>query len=426
MSEAINRAGEASKGAGEASDGGVHSTTLRADVDLAALGDNLRTLRLRLPPRTAVWVVVKADAYGHGAVAVARHLQARAVDGLVVSDVAAGVALRRAGIERPILVLDPPAPHEPNAVSALAAHGLSATVHTSEDAVLVSRQAERAGRTVGVHVRVDTGFAGFGAPRHRVAELVSQVSRLPGLRLDGLFTHLSGPYHGDSAIAAQELGLFATALALVDAMGLRPPLVHALSSPGLEDAALVAAAARLGCTMVRPGSSLYGIRMRPGEDGFPFAPVMSVAARIARVARMRAGSRVAYSGATVFRSLRAAVLPLGFHDLPHLQRAVAADVLIHGHRAPLLGRAFMNTLLVDVTAIPAARAGDTAVLLGRQHGAAIGAEDIAGQAGVPPSAIPLLGPRVVRVYRGGDVTGAGGAATPEPDSKDEGTPSCPI
>lgn len=383
--------------------------TAWAEVDLHALGRNLMALRRRLPVGMAVYGVVKADAYGHGAAVIARSLQHYGVDGLVVADLEEGTALRRIGIERPILVLDPPLPQQ---AATMASHGLTATVTSLAEAQCLAMAASRAGETVPVpvHVRVDTGFAGFGAPAASLVDLLDAIDRMPGLRLAGLYTHLSGSYRTGDTAGLKELERFGEAVARANAAGLTPPLVHALSSPAIDSPALFTSALRIGCTLVRCGALLYGIRMVPGETAFPFTPLMEVKARVMRVSTLGPGSLLGY-GATgvVRRRMQVAMVSFGFSDGHHLHRLSGGHLLIRGQAAPIVGSTFMSGLLANVSRIPDVQPGDEAVLIGRQGDLCIAAEGVAAQCGLRPSAIPLLGPRVVRHYR----TTPGGPAEPE-------------
>lgn len=372
--------------------------TAWADIDLAALCHNLETLRRHLPAGKAVWGVVKADAYGHGAGRVGLALQAAGIDGLAVSAPEEGIALRRAGVERPVLVLEPALPDQ---TAALAAHGLTATVTSPVEAWDLAKAAGRAGWTVPVHVRVNTGFAGHGAPAATLADLLDALRHMRDLRLAGLYTHLSGSYgQGSESGGLDELARFAAAVAQADAAGLTPPSLHALSSPAVEHPAFAAAAWRAGCTAVRCGALLYGIRMVERDTAFPFLPAMTVKARVVRVATLEAGDRLRYGDTEMVKHrMRVAVLPLGFADAPHLRHAAGGGVLLHGRTAPFLGSAFMSGLLADVTAIPDVRPGDEAVLIGRQGEALLPIETVAARSGLRPSAAALLGPRVARCYR---------------------------
>ncbi|MFC5359576.1 alanine racemase [Azospirillum himalayense] len=372
------------------------STTAWADIDLHALGRNLERLRRGLPPGQAVFGVVKADAYGHGAGPVGRALQRFGIDGLVVADMGEGITLRRAGVTAPILVIDPPLQSQ---LRLPALHRLGATVTSAAEARALATAANRAGRTVDVHVRVNTGFAGFGAPRADLADLLAAVAGAPALRLEGLYTHLSGAYgpYEDGGLA--ELERFGEAVEAVRAAGLLPPLVHALSSAALGRPLLTGAAARIGCTAVRCGAALFGIRMVEGDQPLPLAPVMSVKARVTRVTALEPGDAADYASSVAPRRAPVAVLPFGFSDGHHLHRLAGGVLLIRGCPAPILARPFMSSLLADVTDIPGVQPGDEAVLIGRQGDHRITVEDIAARSGLRPSAIPLLGPRVVRRYR---------------------------
>ncbi|WP_114857065.1 alanine racemase [Azospirillum brasilense] len=383
------------------------STTAWADIDLHALGRNLERLRRGLPPGQAVLGVVKADAYGHGAGPVGRALQRFGVDGLAVADMGEGITLRRAGVTAPILVIDPPLSSQ---LRLPALHRLGATVTSLIEARALATAANRAGRTVDVHVRVNTGFAGFGAPQADLTDLLAAVASAPTLRLEGLYTHLSGAYgpYEDGGLA--ELERFGEAVDVARAAGLLPPLVHALSSPALGRPLLTAAAARIGCTAVRCGAALFGIRMVDGESPLPLAPVMSLKARVTRVTALEPGDVADYAAASAApRRIPVAVLPFGFSDGHHLHRLAGGVLLIRGRPAPILARPFMSGLLADLTDIPGVQPGDEAVLIGRQGDHRITVEDIAARSGLRPSAVPLLGPRVVRRYR----TGATGEEQPE-------------
>ncbi|TWA91835.1 alanine racemase [Azospirillum brasilense] len=373
------------------------STTAWADIDLHALGRNLERLRRSLPPGQAVFGVVKADAYGHGAGPVGRALQRFGIDGLAVADMGEGITLRRAGVTAPILVIDPPLQSQ---LRLPALHRLGATVTSAAEARALATAANRAGRTVDVHVRVNIGFAGFGAPRADLPDVLAAVAAAPALRLEGLYTHLSGAYgpYEDGGVA--ELERFGEAIDTARSAGLLPPQIHALSSPALDRPLLTDAAARIGCTAVRCGAALFGIRMVDGEGSASLAPVMSVKVRVTRVTALEPGDVADYAAASAAtRRTPVAVLPFGFSDGHHLHRLAGGVLLIRGRPAPVLGRPFMSSLLADLTDIPGVQPGDEAVLIGRQGDHRITVEDIAARSGLRPSAIPLLGARVVRRYR---------------------------
>ncbi|PWC31258.1 hypothetical protein TSO352_31200 [Azospirillum sp. TSO35-2] len=368
----------------------------RAVVRLDRLAENLAAARKLLPQRTKIYGVVKANGYGHGALPVARALERFGVCGLAVDSVDEGVALRDGGVRIPILVLNPLLPEEATLV---AAHGLTAAVASFDAVHALDAAAGTAGRRLPVHVRVRADRAGGLGADHDLAEgLLQRLGRLEHLHAEGLFMQMIGTYRDDPRQIDQELSDFRALLARVEGRGLRPPLVHAITSPGLlntSDAAF---------DMVRLGAVLYGIRMNP-PDGrrFPFRPVMEVVSRIAFIADMVPGGDVGYGGdARLATGGRLATISLGYADAPFLLRFKDTAVLIRGQRAPLVGEAFMGMVLADISAIPEAALSDEVVVVGAQGADAIRVEDIGRWNGIRPSAVLMLGPRARRVYVGGD------------------------
>ncbi len=361
----------------------------RAVIHLDRLRDNLTAARRLLAPGVRVWGVVKADGYGHGAAAVARTLERAGADGLVVAGTGEGMALRRAGIRLPILALDPPMDDE---ATDLVQSGLTATVTSLAEALPLSAAARALNRRVPVHVRIDTGLAGLGAAPDDAVELLTRLRLLDGLRVEGLFTHLASPYSGSPADIAAELALFDRVVTEATAHGLRPPLVHALSSPG------VMRAPQATYDMVRLGSLLYGIHMvETGPD--PFVPVMEVTARVVRVMDLPPGARLGYrAGAAATSPMRAALVAFGFSDGAFLHAYHDGVILLRGRRVPLVGDPFMSALLADVSTLPEVEAGDEAILIGCQGGDILTVEEVASACGLRPSAILMLGPRVAREY----------------------------
>lgn len=363
--------------------GPAHTPPARAwaEIDLDRLRRNLAAVRRLVPDGVPVYGAVPADAFGHGAVLVAGALQRFGIDGLVVGGVDEGCALRRAGIAVPILVLDPALSDQ---ASHLVAAGLTATVTSLDEASCLAEAARTAGRAVAVHVRVgtgaDDGTADSGAPADAVVGLLTALTRLDGLRVEGLYAHLPGLYRGSDAAAAAEFGRFDDAVSRAAGAGLRPPLVHALASPGLTAGNLVMETGRMACTMVRTGSLLYGLGARGGTvPPAPFEPILEVKARVVRVAGT------------------SAVVPFGTADGPHLTAGPNVEVLIRGRRVPMIGDAALNGMLVDVSALPDVAPGDEAVLIGVQDGQRIGVEAVAARCGRPPSCVLTLGPRVARI-----------------------------
>jgi alanine racemase len=236
-----------------------------AEVDLGALTRNLRRIRSKMPAGTKIMFVVKANAYGHDAALCARAAEsARAADWLGVSSVEEGMALRDAGARLPILVLGSLYPFE--SALAAAAHDLTPIVASLESARRLSEAARRLRRTIDVHVKVDTGMGRIGVRPEAALPLARSLAGLPGVRVQGLYTHLACA-ESDPAFTARQLGAFRRVVAALAREGLRPPLVHAANSAG----ALRYPAARFD--LVRPGLAAYGLY--PG-----FEPVLTLKSKI--------------------------------------------------------------------------------------------------------------------------------------------------
>lgn len=377
---------------------------------------NVRIYRERLGPKTAVWAVVKADAYGHGAVPVARAALRAGAQGLVVALAEEGVALRRAGIAAPVLVLGAHWGRQPEWI---AAYGLEAAVVDLGSAERLSAAARATGRPIPVHVKIDTGMGRVGflwdGP---VVEQISRVLRLPGLVPAGLMTHLAQADEPDPAPTRRQWERF---LDVVDALrraGMEFPRVHAANSaagwrfPGM------------GADVVRLGIALYGLA--PGADGPPLRPAMTVRSAVVQVKRVAAGFTVGY-GAT-YRTpgpATLATIPMGYAD--GLRRGLSnrGAVLLHGQRAAIVGRVSMDQVVVaapdGVEVVP----GDPVVLLGSQGPASVTADDWARWLDtIHYEVVTGISARVPRVYRiGGRLVAADEveAALPGGPGADVGT-----
>jgi alanine racemase len=336
-----------------------------AEIDLDALAHNVGVLRRVVAP-SAVWAVVKADAYGHGAVAVAAAAVDAGCAGLCVALTAEGVALRTAGIEAPILVLsEQPAEH----AATIIAHRLTPTVTTAAG---IEALAALAPDDLAVHLKVDTGMHRIGAAPDDVGALVALIAdRAPHLRLAGVFTHLAVADEPADPYTAGQLARFAATLAALPADTLEGVAVHAANSAG----GLAHPAARH--SFVRAGIALYGIS--PGPDVAPLVtelrPVLALKARVSFVKRLTAGQRLSYGlRHTVSVDTNVATVPLGYADGVRRGLSSNGDVLIGGRRRPIIGTVTMDQLMVDCGDDPVAR-GDDVVLIGRQGDERITAEE---------------------------------------------------
>ncbi len=363
-----------------------------ADIDLAALRHNLRLIRGRVGGGVRVMAVVKADAYGHGAVAVSRALAGAAVDMLGVALVEEALALREAGLAAPILVMGL-APEE-DLADALAAD-LTLTVDGAATAGAVERAAAARGTPAAVHLKIDTGMNRLGVRAEDAARAAAQVTALPHLDLAGAYTHLACADEPHDAVTPGQLAAFGEALEAMRKAGVRPPLVHAANSAGL----FARPAALFG--MVRSGLALYGVAPSEAAKEADLRPVMSLKTRVATVKRVRAGEGVSYGHRwRAQRDSRVGVLPIGYADGYPRALTNRARVRAAGRLVPVVGAVCMDLVMVDLTDVPEAAPGLEVTLLEAEAASPLSAAALAEAAGtIPYEILAGIGPRVRRVYR---------------------------
>lgn len=336
--------------------------------------------------------VVKADAYGHGAVPVARAALAAGAKWLGVALVEEGAELRGAGIAAPILVLGAVFPQEaPDAVG----HGLTVAVCGRESPLALDGAAAVQGRTAAVHVKVDTGMGRLGVPPAEAAGFVEWLASLPHLRVEGIFSHFSAADEADLSFSRAQLEEFCRVLQTLDARGLRPPLCH------MANTAATMVLPESHFDLVRTGIGIYGLHPSPETPRTAaLEPVMSLRTHIAHVKEVPEGTPLSYGRTFVTtRPSRIATLPVGYGDGYPRLLSNRGSVLVGGQPVPIVGRVCMDLTLTDVTEIPDARVGDEAVLFGRQEEALIGVEDLARLVGTIHYEITCnVGKRVPRRY----------------------------
>lgn len=370
-----------------------------AEIDLTRLARNYRALRALTDPECRFMGVVKANAYGHGAVPVAQTLEALGAEYLSVACLDEALELREAGIQSPILIMGLTPPEY---TGALLEHNITQTVGDVETAAALSAVAMAAGKPLTVHLKVDTGMSRLGllcdeAHLLDAAESVRLAWSLPGLRWEGIFTHFANA-DGDEAYTMRQFARFLDLLDILANGGISFPIRHCASS---------AAVLNYPCThmdMIRPGIALYGHYPAPGmEYTCPLEPVMTLKTRVAAVRDLPAGTAVSYGCTRVLeRDSRVAVLPVGYADGYFRLFSDVLEVQIREGRAPLLGRVCMDMCMVDVTGIPGVVTGDEAVLYGDQVTVEAGAE-LAGT--IQYELLCDVSPRVPRVYLGSSTLG---------------------
>ncbi|HSM93902.1 MAG TPA: alanine racemase [Anaeromyxobacteraceae bacterium] len=336
-----------------------------AEIDLDALAHNVRALAARAAP-TRLMAVVKANAYGHGAVACGRTaLEAGAV-ALAVVCVDEGEELRRAGITAPVIVMGYTPPSNAGRVAAL---DLQPAVGDVAFVEALSRAARERGATVAIHLELETGLNRHGLLPDALVALAERARALPGIRVEGIFTHFAAAEEGDQRFTRRQFEILKATASRVPWI----PTRHCSASAStLLDP-------EMALDLVRPGLSMYGYKPAPwvgSEDDL--RPVLSLRARVARVLGIAAGETVGYGRTwAASRASRIALVMCGYGDGYRRGFGNRAHVLVHGRRAPVVGRVAMDMCMVDVTALPEVVQGDVVTLLGRDGDEKVDADELA-------------------------------------------------
>lgn len=385
-----------------------------AEIDLDAIEHNMRTVCAALPAGAAAMAVVKADAYGHGAVPVARAALEGGATWLGVAILEEGAALRNAlGPDLPILVLGyvPPAAAE-RAIE----DDLRLTLYHMDLAEALSAASQRLGRPARVHVKVDTGMGRIGLQASEVPAFLQALRRLPGVVVEGLYSHLASADDPDTSYTEAQAEEFARLGRHLQDQGLLPPVLHlANSAAALANPAWVSAAAG-PLALARVGIALYGLspfgdqnasHTPGGRPPAPLRPALSWRARFSHVKQVPAQTSISYGNTFIAPSaMPVGTLPVGYADGFSRRWSNAGRVLVRGRAVPVIGRVCMDQTMVDLSPVwsdaEPVRVGEEAVLIGAQGGAAISADDWARQLGTIHYEITcLVGGRVPRVYRRG-------------------------
>jgi alanine racemase len=370
----------------------LQSRPTEALVDLGAIARNYRRLKERAGEKAEVFPVVKADAYGHGAVPVARRLAAEGARTFAVAIVEEAVELRRAGIRGGILLLNH---SDPRAASLCRDYAITPALYDLPHAAELARAASGFSTPLPVHAKFDTGMGRLGILPSEIPELVG-ILRGSKLSLAGVFAQLSCAEDPESpATAPQVAGLIEAAKALEDA-GMDPGIVHVANSAGL----LAHPDTRSRFGAVRPGLALYGILPSPRMPDASLEPALSLETRVISVRRFPAGVALGYGGLFVTpRPSTIAVLPIGYDDGLRRSFSGRVSVLVEGKEAPIVAAVSMDLTLVDATEFGASP-GDRVVCLGCAGGKRVTAWDLAAAAGTIPYEILCgISQRVPRRYR---------------------------
>jgi alanine racemase len=344
----------------------------RAAIDLHALTHNYAEVTRRIKGRK-VLAVVKAQAYGHGAVPVARHVAGLGAHMLGVALVEEGRDLRDAGITAPILVMGPVFPEQ---AEALVRANLTPVVYTLPVVKALSDAAGNAGKAVPVHVKIDTGMGRIGLTPETASEFISAASTMPGVVVEGLMTHFADADLRDKKFAAAQMDRFESLIGSLDAKGITVPLRHAANSAAVleYDRALL--------TMVRPGLMLYGYDPLESGVAADLRPVLSLVTRIVYIKKVPAGVPISYGRTFVTkRESLIATIPIGYADGYSRGLSNKGEALVRGKRVPVAGRICMDMTMLDVTEVAGVAEGDEAVLIGSRGNERITADDLAAKTG---------------------------------------------
>lgn len=375
----------------------------RADVDLEAIAHNVRTLASHAAPAD-LCAVVKADGYGHGAIAVGQAALEAGATWLAVALIEEGAVLRKAGIRAPILVLSQPRLDD---FDAAVHYDLRLAVYTPEGIEAACDAAAAEGKVAKLHLKINTGMNRVGADPADIVGLAERITKRPEVELEALWTHCAVADEPGHDFTQVQLDRFDAAVALLDAAGLRPPMLHAANSAAAIDHP------RARYDLVRCGIALYGIAPSPAlSDRLDLRPAMQLGAEVAMVKRVSGGERISYGLRHEFAGDTTVVtVPIGYADgVPRRLAMAGGEVLIQGRRFPIVGVVTMDQLMVDVGDLDV-EVGEEVVLIGSQ----VDPDDPEGRRG-PPESISAdewaaridtisyevvcgIGPRVPRFYR---------------------------
>lgn len=365
-----------------------------AEISLENIKHNFLEMRSKLPEGCRFLGVVKANSYGHGAVKVAKMLEAEGCDYLAVACLDEARQLRDAGVTLPILILGPsPA----DCAAELAELNITQAVGDFETAVEMSRLLKNAGKTLKVHIKLETGMGrtGFDVQSEAEMEKLCKVLKLPGLDAEGVFTHFAVSDEFGDSFTDDQLGRFLNAIEYVEEhSGWKFNIHHCTNSGAMINYK------KTYMDMVRPGIALYGCYPAAERGEIELRPAMELKSRVAAITSHKAGDTVSYGRTfTAEQDMKIAVLPIGYADGLHRVLSGKIEVLINGKRAKQIGRICMDMCMVDVTDIPGVRVGDVATIFGHDGDDFIPVEDLAEKAGtISYELLCAVSPRVPRIY----------------------------
>ncbi|MDD4360078.1 MAG: alanine racemase [Syntrophaceticus sp.] len=372
-----------------------------AEIDLKALENNVRELRRVIAPDAQMMAIVKANGYGHGVEPVSRVALQSGASWIGVALLQEAILLREKGINAPILILG----YTPiEDLTDVISNDISQTIFTWEDALAAATVAKRLGKKARVHVKIDTGMERLGfTPNADTVDLICRLAHLPGLDVEGIYTHFATADEADKTFAEEQFARFQQLLKQLAARHVYIRWRHCANSAAILDLPYT------HLDMVRPGITIYGIYPSTDvrHDLVRLTPVMTLKANVAFVKEVPERCSISY-GRTFYTIERTniATVPLGYGDGYSRLLSNRGEVLVRGVRAPVVGRVCMDQLMIDVGHIPGVRQGDEVVLLGSQGEETITVDELAEQMGtINYEVLCLISERVPRVYLYKDQSG---------------------
>ena len=370
------------------------SSPITVSISLDALTRNFQQIRQWVAPSTKILAVIKADAYGHGAIPVAQTLEHLGIFGFGVASVMEGITLREHHIHCPILIMGPILPQH---LSEIIRHQLTPVISRAEIVQQLIELLSPRATPFPIHLKIDTGLHRLGFENEEALSLLSRLSlSTPLIEIEGLLSHFADADNQDHTLTNVQIQKFLAFIDQAKQLGVQPPLLHMANSAGI----LFHPTAHLG--MVRPGLMLYGYapRQESSPQSLTLEPVMQASTYVAHIRSLQPGEIVGYNA--LFRTRRPsqiAVLPVGYtHGLPRHLTGVG-HVLLKGEQAPIIGKICMDMMMVDVTDIPHPTVGDEVVLLGKQGTREITADDHAGWLNtIPYEVLCGIGGKANRIY----------------------------
>ena len=364
-----------------------------ATVNLAALAHNLSRIKHYLSPGCGVMAIVKANAYGHGAIETAHSLAHQGIRQFAVASLDEGITLRQAGLSESIVVLGALFEEQ---VPDLIAHRLTPVISDGRILPTLAKAVRSQQAPYSIHLKVETGMGRLGFSQEELLTVLDNPLLRSSLKVEGLMTHLADADGTDSTFTERQLSSFNALLEQIRLRGLTAPLVHAANS------AAIIRFPGAHFSLVRPGIMLYGYHTLPATIPDPdLRPVLSLHTTVAQLRTIPQGSSVSYNGTFVAqRQTRIAVLPIGYADGYSRQLSHHGSVLIQGRRVPIVGLVCMDMIMVDVTDLAPVTVGETVTLIGQQGEESIWADEVAGWIGtIPYEVLCGIGSRVPRIYQ---------------------------